>query len=613
MNVSSNVTGNYLSQKPNFFTNFLKSFRSTFSLKSLQRLGKSLMYPIALLPMAALLNRVGALGLQYSSAGSWAYDFWKVFQAPGATVFNNLGIIFAVGVAFGLSKDHRGEAALVGLLGYLILALLTSESFIASWLYDHVFVYNATSAKARFGPNYNHSIIGKSQLLYTLSNNVTTYILDTGVFGGITIGIFTSLIYNKWKDIKLPQALGFFGGRRFIPMIAMLISWPIGLSFAIMWPWFQFGLTFVGDWIAQGAIATGSHASYGFKIAMCAGFYGVVNRFLQPFGLHHIINTFLWFQLPIDGKEVFTHGVWYNGTFYPQGSDITVNGDIAAYNQGVYGSGIFETGFFPLFLGGLPAAGCAMIMTTKKSNRKKMIAFLGGVALVAFLTGIDEPLAFAFIFVSPLLWVIHAIFTGIICAVTAGMGIRLSFGFSAGFIDFVISLLSPLAWPGQVKDALGPDSAFWGAGATLRGILANPMWIIPLSMGAFAMYYFTFKFLILKLNIPTPGRNEDSNDFSYLNDSSVVFSKSKSKDDKYMYMAQEILVAIGGKSNVTVSESCATRLRLVVKDNSKTKINDQKILGCGVYQIKRLGKNGLQLIIGTDVEHVSNALDKLLK
>jgi len=286
-------------------------------LSQLQRLGKVLVFPIAVLPFAALLNRLGAIGLDPTIAAQYSVGYWIgfVINAPGAAVFNNLPLIFAIGVAFGIAKDNRGEAALVGALGFLILSVLLAEKGIASLMYQNVLQTN-----------------GHSELLYMLKTDGAgktsfAYQLDTGVVGGISVGILAAVCYNKYHKIVLPDYLGFFGGRRFVPMVVGLIMVPVSFLFAAVWPWCQFALTRMGTWIG------------GTKAAAPAAavLYGFFNRILQPFGLHHILNTFLWFQLPIQGKslvDIATFG-------YDNAPNQIVNGDINAFAKSIVGSGLW--------------------------------------------------------------------------------------------------------------------------------------------------------------------------------------------------------------------------------------------------------------------------------
>lgn len=551
----------------------------------LQRLGKALMYPIAILPFAALLNRIGQLFIDLStqkgtsnvlSGIGYHILYWigQVIHIPGATVFTYIALVFAIGLGFGLARDNRGEAALVGGISYLILQSLTSRGMFPELFYGHVLNVSMSNGQSL------------SELMYLDmgKGNAPQYILDTGVLGGIVCGCIVAWLYNRYQEIQLPAALSFFGGRRFIPMVGIAASIPLALLFSLSWPWFQFALVKLGTWLGSGS---------GVKI-IGAFIYGVINRLMQPFGLHHILNTFLWFALPVNGTNVYT------------GQTETIFGDINAFQNSLNTAGEFTTGYFPMFLGGLPGAAIAMVYAASKDKRKQVWVFLGGVAFVSFLTGIDEPLAFAFIFVSPLLWGIHAIYTGILCAITIACGIHIGFGFSAGLIDYLISFKT--SWDISIFNQ-NHNIATQG-----NNVLSNPLWVWPIAAIGFVMYFFTFSYLIKKMNIPTPGR-KDEEEMTHMWEkvpagTTNVTSMASSKTERYRKMAEIFLKEVG-KDNIITLENCATRIRLQVKDNSR--INDAAIKAGGAYATRRLGANSYQIIVGTDVEHVVIYMNKMCK
>ncbi|WP_369024502.1 PTS transporter subunit EIIC [Mycoplasma capricolum] len=537
-------------------------------LNALQRLGKTLMFPIAVLPIAALLARFGALIQDpLANGGSNISEIQKfiglVIATPGQIVFDNLAIIFAIGISFGLAKDNRGEAALVGGIVWFGMTALLKEGLIPTFIWKNVLTSDKILIKQ------GDQMIPATQLLYFLKDNTVKYQLDTGVVGGIVVGCLVALIYNKYKDVTLPQALSFFGGRRFIPMLGVLMIVPLGLGFAIVWPWAQFILIKIGTTLSQ---------ANGFAKGFAVGTYGFLNRIVQPFGLHHILNTFVWFQLPIEGKLL------------ADGSTVIINGDITAFQKGLIGSGLFTSGFFPLFLGGLPGVALALILVSDKDKKKQMTAFYGGSAFVAWITGIDEPLIFNFIFISPILYVLNALFTGIFYMFVTWSQIALGIGFSAGFIDYVVSFWT--SW--QISTKIG-----WHA---------NPLWIWVFAVAMFGLYFTTFYFLIKKLNIPTPGRE---NQLGFKKEISESITTSNNKQNKYELMAKRILDIVG-RDNIELVESCSTRLRLTVKNNSKQIIDDEKIKQAGGFGVVRLGQKNYQIIIGTDVEHVADKLKEIL-
>ncbi|WFQ89890.1 PTS transporter subunit EIIC [Mycoplasma feriruminatoris] len=547
------------------------SFYSSF-LNALQRLGKTLMFPIAVLPIAALLARFGALIQDpLANGGQNISEIQKfiglIIATPGQIVFDNLAIIFAIGISFGLAKDNRGEAALVGGIVWFGMTALLKEGLIPTFIWKNVLTSDQLLIKR------GDQMVPATQLLYFLKGNTVKYQLDSGVVGGITVGCLVALIYNKYKDVTLPQALSFFGGRRFIPMLGVLMIVPLGFVFAIIWPWAQFALIKIGTSLSQ---------ANGFAKGFAVGTYGFLNRIVQPFGLHHILNTFVWFQLPIQG------------TLLSDGSQTIINGDIPAFQKGLIGSGLFTSGFFPLFLGGLPGVALALILVSDKDKKKQMTAFYGGAAFVAWVTGIDEPLIFNFIFISPVLYVLNALFTGIFYMFVTWSQIALGIGFSAGFIDYVVSFWT--SW--QISTKIG-----W---------YANPLWIWVFALAMFGLYFTTFYFLIKKLNIPTPGRENQLGIKIQEVNQKTTENKVENKANKYQIMAEKI-IDIVGKENIEIVDSCSTRLRLTVKDNSQTKIDDNKIKQAGAFGVVRLGKNNYQIIIGTDVEHVADKVKEILK
>jgi PTS system N-acetylglucosamine-specific IIC component len=308
----------------------------------------------------------------------------------------------------------------------------------------------------------------------------SAYVLNIGVLGGIVAGGLSAFLYNRLKDIKLPTALSFFGGRRFVPMVAMVASIGVALIFAIVWPWIQWVLMKMGQ-----AVADPENPAVAVPGTML---YAFLNRILLPFGLHQILNTLFWFQLPVHGDviksisgDVISTNQW-------------VNGDINAFTAGISTAGLFQSGFFPVMMGGVPAIAIAMIFTAKKENRKQVAGFLGGVAAVAFLSGITEPVEFSFVFLSPLLLVIHAGLTAIFVGATTWMHIQVGFGFSAGLIDYCISFAQ--SW-GMANHATGAAH-----------VTSNPLWILPLAALAGVVWFFVFFFSIKGLKVMTPGRED---------------------------------------------------------------------------------------------------------
>jgi PTS system N-acetylglucosamine-specific IIC component len=629
----------------------------------LQELGKTLQFPIAMLPFAAILNRFGALGIQYTSmtdndgvfhiTNQVGYWISFIIQKPGGVAFDNLPLMFAIGVAFGLAKDHRGEVALVGALFYLILAAMTGAAgTLPEMIYKNVLTFNANPNVINFTAdqisalnssiadidalknmtvdqitdltkttgltvgqladipfmtgllNWSHNLATGAALNYTwgdaasfsslfyvpvkdgASGIVTgsAYVLNIGVLGGIVAGGLSAFLYNRLKDIKLPTALSFFGGRRFVPMVAMVASIGVALIFAIVWPWIQWVLMKMGQ-----AVADPENPAVAVPGTML---YAFLNRILLPFGLHQILNTLFWFQLPVNGDVIKS----FSGEVMD--TNKWVNGDINAFTAGISTAGLFQSGFFPVMMGGVPAIAVAMIFTAKKENRKQVAGFLGGVAAVAFLSGITEPVEFSFVFLSPLLLVIHAGLTAIFVGITTGMHIQVGFGFSAGLIDYCISFAQ--SW-GMANHATG-----------VYHVTSNPLWILPLAALAGVVWFFVFYFSIKGLKVMTPGREDVIEQSATANEGKDAAKGGKaakgSKSEKYEAMAQKIVDTIG-MDNFESVDNCATRLRLVVKDN--TTFEDAPIKATGAFGVKRLGTQGVQIVIGPDVEHVANIVKRI--
>ncbi|WP_019390518.1 N-acetylglucosamine-specific PTS transporter subunit IIBC [Priestia filamentosa] len=456
-------------------------------LNFLQRIGKSLMLPIAVLPAASLLLRLGQEDL---------LDIPFMAQA-GDAIFANLALLFALGIAVGLSKDGSGAAALAGVVGYFVLTKGTAA-------------------------------IDKD--------------IDMAVLGGIISGITAGLLYNRFSDIKLPEWLGFFAGKRFVPIITSVVMLVLAGIFGVVWPPIQELINNVGNWIT-GAGAVG------------AGVYGLLNRLLIPVGLHHVLNSLVWF--------VFGE---YNGA----------TGDINRFFAGDPTAGPFMTGFFPVMMFGLPAAALAMIAAAKKEKRKAVTGMLAGLALTSFLTGITEPIEFLFMFIAPLLYVIHAILTGISMAVAVMLGIHHGFGFSAGAIDYFLNF----------------------------GIAQKPLLLAGIGIIYAIIYFVIFYTLIKALNIQTPGREEDE-------EIEETVDADSTTGDKYVDMASYFIKDLGGKENLTTIDNCATRLRLQVADTSK--INESNLKRHGARGLMKLGKTNVQVIVGTDVEFVADAMKQLVK
>lgn len=390
-----------------------------FNLAPIQKFGRSLMLPIASLPAAALLLRLGQDDLLGANGAGWG-PVASVIGAAGGALFANLPLLFAVGVAIGIAKKADGSTALAAVVGYL------------------VFKGVGDAMSPVIGLPVNDSGV---QLL-----------INYGVLGGILIGLISGWLWQRYYRIQLPPYLAFFGGRRFVPMITALAAIVLAVLLAFVYPAFNAGLTGVGNWVAQNAVIGGF-------------VYGTLNRLLIPLGLHHILNNPPWFLI---------------GEFTKADGSV-VHGDIARFLAGDPTAGTFMSGFFPIMMFALPAAALAIWQEAKPENRKLVGGIMVSVALTAFLTGVTEPLEFAFMFVAWPLYVIHAVLTGVSLAVANLLGAKMGFGFSAGLFDFALN---------------------WNIGTM--------PWILIIQGLVFAViYYFLFRFAIRKWNLRTPGREEE--------------------------------------------------------------------------------------------------------
>ncbi|CAN5310637.1 N-acetylglucosamine-specific PTS transporter subunit IIBC [soil metagenome] len=372
-----------------------------------QRIGRSLMMPIAVLPAAALLLRLGAY-FQEVSWLAWGNTVWQVMEAGGNGVFQNLPLIFAIGVAIGFTEG-AGAAGLAAGVGYVVLKAINDIS--------------------------------------EVSEGVP---VDMGVLGGILIGLVAAVLYTRYKGIRLPDYLAFFGGRRFVPIVTAFAALGIGLVAYFVWPPIGRTIDGFGDWIV-GAGALGVFI------------YGIANRALLPVGLHHILNTLVWFEF---------------GTFKPPGGGAAVHGDLTRFFAGDPEAGIFMAGWYFVMMFGLPAACFAMYRAADADNKQSTKAIMGSSGFTSFLTGITEPIEFSFLFLAPMLYAVHALLCGVALVVAEVLGIRHGFGFSAGLIDYLVAF----------------------------GAATNPLLIIPIGLIFAAVYFALFSTAIRVFDLSTPGR-----------------------------------------------------------------------------------------------------------
>ena len=436
-----------------------------FNLAPLQKFGRSLMLPIASLPAAALLLRLGQDDLLGKDGLGWG-PVAAVIGAAGNALFANLALLFAVGVAIGIARKADGSTALAAVVGYLVFKGVgdaMSPYILGTVDKTPAGVLAAATPEALAGAQSGDFTALLQQAIGV--GGTEDSLINYGVLGGILMGLIAGWLWQRYYRISLPPYLAFFGGRRFVPMIAALAGIVLAVLMAFIYPAFDGGLTAVGNWVAQNAIIGGF-------------VYGTLNRLLIPLGLHHILNNPPWFIL---GE--FTKA---DGT--------VVHGDILRFLAGDPTAGTFMSGFFPIMMFALPAACIAIWQEAKPKNRKAVGGIMMSVALTAFLTGVTEPIEFAFMFVAWPLYIAHAVLTGLSLAITNALGVHMGFGFSAGLFDYVLN---------------------WNIGT-------NPWIIIPLGLGFAAVYYFLFRFVIRKWNLRTPGREDEGEESSVMLDPTVA-------------------------------------------------------------------------------------------
>ena len=492
----------------------------------LQRIGKALMLPVAILPAAGLLLAIGTAfqgeALQHYLPfikNGVIQNIANMMTGAGGIIFDNLPIIFALGVAIGLAGGD-GVAAIAAFVGFIIMNK-TMGAFL-----------NVTPAQLEDPSKGFANVLG-----------IPT--LQTGVFGGIIIGALAAWCYNKFYNISLPSYLGFFAGKRFVPIMMATTSFILAFPMAWIWPFIQNGLN---------AFSTGLLDS---NTGLAVFLFGFIKRLLIPFGLHHIFHAPFWFEF----------GSWKNA------AGEIIRGDqrifIEQIREGVHlTSGKFMQGEFPVMMFGLPAAALAIYQTAKPENKKVVGGLMLSAALTSFLTGITEPLEFSFLFVAPLLFFIHAVLDGLSFLTLYLLNLHLGYTFSGGFIDFV-----------------------------LLGILPNktPWWlVIPVGLVYAVIYYVVFRFLIVKFNFKTPGREDKQ---------ASVANTSASK------LPFDVLNAMGGKENIKHLDACITRLRVEVNDKSKVDVEGLKALGAsGVLEVG----NNMQAIFGPKSDQIKHDMARIM-
>lgn len=477
-------------------------------MKYLQRLGKSLMLPVACLPVASILM---GIGYWIDPTGWGANNVAAAFIIKaGEALIKNMPILFAIGVGVGMSDDNDGSAGLAALVSWLVMTTLLHPDSVA--MLKGIPVEEVPDA----------------------FSNVATQ------FTGIVAGLIGASCYNRFKGTKLPDFLSFFSGKRSVAIVTAGASLIMALILFFIWPVIYGGLVSFGKAI----VSTG---------AIGSGIYATLNRALIPFGLHHALNSVFWFDVA---------GINDIGNFWS--------------GEGTLGTtGMYMVGFFPMMMFGVPGGALAMYHTAKTHRKKVVAGILMAGSLSAFFTGVTEPLEFSFMFLAPGLYIVHALLSGVVAAITVMLPVRAGFNFSAGFVDWFLSFKAPMA--------------------------QNPWMIIPIGLCVAAVYYVVFRFVITKFNLKTPGREDD--------DIEQAAAPSLSANE-FSAVAAIILEGLGGKENIKSLDNCVTRLRMEVND--MTLVDDAKIKSAGIAGIIKPSKNAVQVIVGTKVQFVADEMKKMI-
>ena len=557
-------------------------------LQYLQRIGKAIMLPIAALPVAGILLGVGGSLINIAALENAPAIYQpliafvnipmitiilKIMQGIGDIVFGNLPVLFAVGTAVGLAKQDKGTAALASVFGFLIM--------------NQVIGVLLGVGATPLGTLVSGDV--PAQYAQYVTTTLGIFTLNMSVFGGIITGIVTSTLHNKYYNIQLPAVIGFFSGARFVPIVVSLAMAVVGALLAYIWPFVQDGIAVIALFVKNaGPIGT--------------FLYGLIERALIPFGLHHIFYTPFWYGSFVDG-QVIIDGAWQtiqgaNYAYFAQLGNMQsiVGADADTMSTIVSGTTRFMAGKFPFMMFGLPAAALAMYHTAAPNKKKIVGSLLVSAAFTSFLTGITEPLEFTFLFVAPVLYVVHCIMAGLSFFLMDILNVFIGMTFSGGLIDFTLFGILP-------------------AGA---GVPTNWIRAILVGAGYAVVYYFLFKTLILKLNLKTPGREGDEEEAKLY--SKADFQAAKGLDgkeapnkangkDEIVQKAPEVLAALGGEENAVSIDACITRLRVEVKD--KSKVDKDKLKALGAVGVVEVG-NGIQAIFGAKADAYRHEINRIL-
>ncbi len=461
------------------------------------------MIPIVVMPAAAILLRLGDI---FQFHNPWMMRLAEVSKAGGSAIFENLSLLFAVGIAIGLTSG-AAVAGFTATVGYLVFT-------------------NVLAIFDKTGPD----------------GTVIEH-LDMGVLDGILCGIIAAFLYQKFKDIRLPTELGFFGGRRFVPIITSLVMVVVGVAVGLIWAPVQHFIHAMGAQV----ISSGGTGAF---------IYGFLNRLLIPTGLHHILNNLVWVQI---GDYTDPTGNIYHG-------------DLTRFFAGDTQAGMFMTGFFPVMMFGIPAAALAIVKASAPQNRKIVMPIMISAGLTSLLTGVTEPVEFAFMFVAPVLYVVHALLTGLSMTIMYLLGVKLGFGFSASLIDLLVN---------------------WN-------LSTRPYVMLLVGVAYFIVYYFVFLALIRLFDFKTPGRETAEENRPIWN------SVEPTKDSR----AALVLRSIGGADNLLSIDACITRLRLLLKDERL--LDEAELKNLGSMGVVRLGKGNVHIVFGTESELIKESVAALL-
>lgn len=525
----------------------------------LQRIGRSFMFPIALLPVAGFLLGIGAsftnpatieaYGLaSVLGPGTILHSILLIMSGVGSAIFGNLPIIFAMGVALGMAEKEKEVATLSAGIAYFVM---------------HTSVNIMLTLNGAILPDGS---LAANVIPGSIASTTGIMSLQMGVFGGIIVGLGVAYLHNRYYKIKLPTALSFFGGTRFIPIISTLVYMVVGIMMYYVWPVVQGGIYSLGGLVTDAGFA-------GTFI------YGLIERSLIPFGLHHVFYLPFW-QTGLGGSMMI------DGTLI-QGAQNIFFAQLASPNTTVFSvdAARFMTGKFPFMMFGLPGAALAMYVCAKPNKKKMVGGLLLSAALTAFLTGITEPIEFTFLFVAPVLYMVHAVFAGLSFMIMHILNVSIGMTFSGGFIDFMLFGILQ----GQAK--------------------TNWMMVIPVGLAYFAIYFFLFRFLITKFNFMTPGREEDDEESKLYTRADVnkVKAEKKAKGVENPDVISELIVSgLGGKDNIKNLDCCATRLRITVYKPEK--IVDSLLKESGAAGVIKSGE-GVQVVYGPRVSVIKSELE----